>query len=155
MNFIDTNVTEENTMYIIPHGEKYNPDIFRNFNLPEKIDNKIAYGSAILGTHTFPVEFLTSKYILTCDPIDDSDQSPTSIVKNLDTALNHLKEEGKFKLVKRFEFSNGYVFECYERVESTDLEEINYLKDVFRYQSERFPDMFEGILNGYAQSLNK
>lgn len=155
VNFIDTNVTEENTMYIIPHGEKYNPDIFRNFNLPEKIDNKIAYGSAILGTHTFPVEFLTSKYILTCDPIDDSDYSETSIVKNLDTALNHLKEEGKFKLVKRFEFSNGYVFECYERVENTDLEEINYLKDVFRYQSERFPDMFEGVLNGYAQNLNK
>ena len=155
MNFIDTNVTEENTMYIIPHGEKYNPDIFRNFNLPEKIDNKIAYGSAILGTHTFPVEFLTSKYILTCDPIDDADHSSISIVKNLDTALNHLKEEGKFKLVKRFEFSNGYVFECYERVESTDLEEINYLKDIFRYQSERFPDMFEEVLNGYAQNLNK
>ena len=153
--FIKENVTVKNSMYIIPHSIMYNPDIFRDLNLPNSLEDEIAYGSAVLGTHQFPTEFFTAKYVLTCDPLEDLNGDPNSIVKNLNTSLNELVTEGKFKLVKKFDFTNGYTFFCYERIQSTDLAEVSYLKQLFLYQSSKFPEMFEGVLDSYAKTLKK
>ena len=54
---------------MIPHGEPYNPDVFRNALLPDvTVRGKLSYGAAVLGTHSFPTDLLDAVYVLTCDP---------------------------------------------------------------------------------------
>ena len=61
--------TGDNTVYMIPHGYPYNPDIFRNINMPDTtIKEILPYGQAVLGTQPFPIRLLSAKYILTCEP---------------------------------------------------------------------------------------
>lgn len=142
------------TMYIIPHGKTYNPDTFRNYKAPGTMEDKVAYGSCVLGTHSFPTEFLSARYVMTCTPIDDLDTGGNTIVKNLDRALARLKSEGKFRLIRTFELSSGYTFYVYERTVKTDSEEIAYLKDLFWLQSSRYPEDFEGVLDSYGKEKN-
>ena len=50
------NINHNNNIF-----NKYNPDKFRNFYMPDTaVANRLPYGSAILGTHKFPEELLTS-----------------------------------------------------------------------------------------------
>lgn len=141
-------------MYIVPHGKIYNPDTFRNYREPGSMDETISYGACVLGTHIFPVEFLLSRYIMTCSPIDDLDKSDNSIVKNLNMAVDELASQHRLKLIKEIRFDNGYTFIIYERVKRADSSEINYLKALFWYQSQKYPEDFEKVLDSFDDGLH-
>lgn len=147
--YIKQLLADGSEMYIIPHGKNYNPDTFRNYTNPGSMDDVISYGACVLGTHIFPVEFLSARYIMTCSPIDDLDTAGNSIVKNLDAAAAALASEQKLKTVGKFVFDNGYTFIIYERTEKADTKEIQYLKELFYYQSQKYPEDFEQVLDGF------
>ncbi len=140
-------------IYIVPHGKKYNPDTFRNYKAPATLDDYIPYGACVTGTHTFPVEFLTYDYIMTCSPIDDLDTADNTIVKNLNEAVNHLAMTGVLEQSREFEFANGYTFTIYRRISAADAADIDYLKDLFSYQSQKYPEDFEGVLEAYEKNF--
>lgn len=140
-------------IYIVPHGRKYNPDTFRNYKAPATLDDYIPYGACVTGTHIFPVEFLTYDYIMTCSPIDDLDTADNTIVKNLNEAVKHLAMTGVLEQSREFEFANGYVFTIYRRISAADAAEIDYLKDLFSYQSQKYPEDFEGVLEAYEKNF--
>lgn len=147
--FISKRVTsEKESLYIIPHGSRYNPDVFRNYVAPGTLTEYIVYGSAVSGVHSFPKSFCTAKYIITCDPLDDLDTSEKSIVKLLNESLIYLIQQGKFRLVKKFEFKNGTVFYCYERIVGVDNQEIDYLEEKFEHLSKIYPERWEKIMEG-------
>lgn len=146
-------VRDGSVMYIVPHGNLYNPDTFRNYNEPATWEGSIPYGACVLGTHKFPVEFLDSEYIMTCSPIDDLDTSDNTIVKNLNTAVIKLAADGKFEKIKSFDFGNGYSFYIFKRMKKADSEEITYLKELFYYQSQKYPEDFEGVLDAYEKNI--
>ena len=148
-------VDQEERMHIIPHGSVYNPDTFRNFEAPETLASYIPYGSAVSGVHYFPEDFCTAKYVMTCDPLDDLTSEPDSIVKTLNQSLQYLTERGKFVLARQFEFQNGTMFYCYERVEPVDNEEIDYLEQQFAALSDRYPDRWEEILEEIRERIEE
>ena len=147
--YITELVKDGSGMYIVPHGKLYNPDTFRNYKEPGTLQDSIPYGACVLGTHIFPVEFLDSEYIMTCSPLDDLDTSDNTIVKNLNTAVIKLAADGRLEQIKSFDFSNGYSFYIFKRVKKADSEEIAYLKELFYYQSQKYPEDFEGVLDAY------
>lgn len=135
--------TEPDSAYIIPHGEPYNPDIFRSCDLPDKsVSQYVPYGSAVLGTHFFPEELLLAKYVLTCEPFCN-----ISIAKKYNSAFLSEIPQKHFIKVTQFDMGNGYIFYVYERVIPTDQEEIQFYKDYFTKEDQLFPDMFSGVLN--------
>ena len=45
------------------------PDHFKNCRLPETpINDKLAFGFSVPGTHNFPTQFFEAKYVITCEP---------------------------------------------------------------------------------------
>lgn len=52
-----------------PHDMLYNPDHFKNCRLPDApINDKLAFGFSVPGTHNFPTQFFEAKYVITCEP---------------------------------------------------------------------------------------
>ena len=61
--------TRAKISYMIPHDMLYNPDHFKNCRLPEaSINDKLAFGFSVPGTHNFPMQFFEAKYVITCEP---------------------------------------------------------------------------------------
>ena len=68
-NWIDTHCAEGEISYMIPHDMLYCPDHFKNCQLPATpINDKLAFGFSVPGTHNFPMQFFEAKYVLTADP---------------------------------------------------------------------------------------
>lgn len=145
------NCFDTDTAYLIPHGYPYNPDIFRNCNLPDQsMISLLYYGSAVLGTHSFPTGLLTSKYVLTCDPFCDY-----GIAGKYNSAFFSEIPQRHFVEVKRFDMGNGYIFTVYQRIEPTDRKEIQFYQDYFAKEDALYPNLFSGVLNEIRSELNE
>lgn len=151
--WINENCTDSESAYIIPHTFKYNPDIFRNVNLPDMdLYDKVSYGFDILGTHSFPVEIFDAKYILTCKPFCALPNSK-GLSQKLDSAFYDISSD-KYKLTKTFDMGDGYVFYAYERVVPATREEILEYLNVFSEENEQYPDLFGDVINNYLIENN-
>lgn len=142
--------SETDYAYMIPHGLPYNPDIFRCFDLPdESVLSVLQYGSAILGTQSFPLGLLSAKYVLTCDPFCNA-----SIAEQYNAAFLSEIPQKHFEEVQTFDMGNGYTFTVYERVQPADAEEIAFYKGCFAEEDALFPEMFSGVLDEALAELN-
>jgi len=142
--------TEPDSAYMVPHGDPYNPDIFRSCDLPDSVVSQyVPYGSAVLGTHYFPEELLLAKYVLTCDPF-----CGISLADKYNIAVLSEIPQKHFTQVAQFDMGNGYVFFVYERILPTDREEIQFYKDYFAQEDQLFPDKFSGVLNGILEKID-
>ena len=138
----------DNRIYIIPHDERYNPQIFANVIYPDVyLAKKVYYGSAVLGTHEFPTGLLNAKYVCTYSPYYAKSKI-TALAKKYDEVFNSIKDR-KFKLAKEFDMGDGYTFYIYERIEKTDMEEINTYMKAFKEENEKFPDLYEDVVEKF------
>ena len=69
-------------------------------------------------------------------------------------AVDELASQHRLKLIKEIRFDNGYTFIIYERVKRADSSEINYLKALFWYQSQKYPEDFEKVLDSFDDGLH-
>ena len=140
---------QDESAYMIPHGEPYNPDVFRGCDYPDSsVSHVLPYGSAVLGTHYFPEDLLLAKYVLTCEPFCN-----LSIAEKYNSAFLSEIPQKHFAEVTRFDMGNGYVFIAYERVKPTDREEILFYKDYFSQEDKLFPKMFSGVLDEILKGI--
>ncbi len=141
---------ETKTAYMIPHGEPYNPDVFRCVDMPDEcVSNILPYGSAVLGTHTFPRGLLLADYVLTCDPFCN-----LSLAEKYNSAFFSEIPQKHFVEAARFDMGNGYTFIAYQRILPTDAEEILFYEQYFAAEDARFPDMFSGVLDELLAELS-
>lgn len=148
--WIIENCSESEYVYMIPHGDLYNPDVFRSSNLPDgSVSSRLPYGSAILGTHSFPEGLLLAKYVLTCEPFCNA-----SIAEKYNLAFLSEIPQKHFVEIKHFDMGTGYTFFAYQRVLPTDCEEILFYKAYFSEEDELYPEMFSGILNELLKNLS-
>jgi len=131
----------DKSVYMLPHGHPYNPDVFRSHDLPDRtVYDLLPYGSAVLGTHDFPIGLLTAKYIFTCLPFCDY-----SIAGKYNDAFLGWANKGHFILVESFDMENGYVFYVYERVTPLSYEEVEYYRNLFCEENELYPENFDTV----------
>ena len=148
-HWIIDNTSDKKIAYMIPHGAIYNPDIFKFALAPNIISyDNLPYGSAMLGSHAFPVELFYADYILTSVPF-----TGYSISYKYDEAfMNNPHFNERFKLIKEYDMHNGYIFKIYEKVSEVTLDEINYYMNYFKEENEKYPDLYGKVIEEYLNS---
>ena len=144
-DWLNDNLGENSRAYMITHNNMYNPDKFRNFYMPDKTISKyLPYGSAILGTHKFPVELFDTKYVITTYPFEN-----VSIENVYNGVFNELVGEGKFKLVKTFDMHNGYSVLIYRRIEKVDYDEVMMYENALEGITKDYSNLYKQVIEVY------
>lgn len=146
--WIDAHCADGEFVYILPHDELYNPDLFKNSLFPDQsLSGKIAFGFDVLGTHPFPTELFDAAYVITCDPF------PLHGISGLSGKLNTLflaEKNTRFSLAARFDMGNGTIFSVYKRTVPADRQEVQAYLDAFAEEDAQFPDLYSGVVEAWA-----
>lgn len=149
--FIEKNCSEEEKIYMILGSAFYNPEVFKNYYLPDKkLDTLIMSEHSVDLTHGFPEEFFLAKYVLVSDPIQEGAYSePQLVIRELDKALgteNSISK--KFSLVHTIKGDN-INFYIYKRELPVDNQEIDYFKNVFSKYYDLYPELYRDRMLPY------
>lgn len=149
--WIDTHCDEGEISYMIPHDMLYCPDHFKYCLLPEMpINNKLAFGFSVPGTHNFPMEFFEAKYVLTADPF------PLTHVNDTENEMSHKLNEQflavrdeYFELEETFDMGNGTTFTIWRRTKAPTRAEVEYYLSAFTEEDAKYPEMFSELAENW------
>lgn len=150
-NWIDTHCAEGELSYMIPHDMLYCPDHFKNCQLPATpINDKLAFGFSVPGTHNFPMQFFEAKYVLTADPF------PLTHVNDPENEMSHKLNE-RFLAVRdeyftqeaTFDMGNGTTFTIWRRTVAPTRAEVEYYLSAFKEEDAKYPEMFSQIAESW------
>ena len=150
-SWIDTHCADGEIAYMIPHDTLYCPDHFKNCQLPATpINNKLAFGFSVPGTHYFPMQFFEAKYVLTADPF------PLTHVNDPENEMSHKLNE-RFLAVRdeyftqeaTFDMGNGTTFTIWRRTVAPTRAEVEYYLSAFKEEDAKYPEMFSQIAESW------
>lgn len=148
-NWIDTHCAEGELSYMIPHDMLYCPDHFKNCLLPETpINDKLAFGFSVPGTHNFPMQFFEAKYVLTADPFPQTFVGNGELSHKLNERFLAVREES-FALEATFDMGNGTTFTIWRRTASPTRAEVEYYLSAFTEEDAQYPEMFSEIAESW------
>ena len=150
-NWIVTHCSEGEISYMIPHDTLYCPDHFKNCQLPATpINDKLAFGFSVPGTHNFPMQFFEAKYVLTADPF------PMTHVNDPENEMSHKLNERflavrdeYFALEATFDMGNGTTFTIWRRTVAPTRAEVEYYLSAFKEEDAQYPEMFSQIAESW------
>ena len=135
--------------YMIPHDMLYNSDIFQYAALPDiQLQDKLAAGISIPGTHEFPVRFFEAKYVLTAEPLPQTFVSGGELSGRWNALFCAARDE-HFTQAASFDMGNGTVFTVWERTEPADRAEVEYYLDAFAQEDVLYPEMFSQVAEAW------
>ena len=148
-NWIDTHCAEGELSYMIPHDMLYCPDHFKNCLLPEMpINDKLAFGFSVPGTHNFPMQFFEAKYILTADPFPQTFVGNGELSHKLNERFLAVRDE-YFTQEATFDMGNGTTFTIWRRTASPTRAEVEYYLSAFTEEDAKYPEMFSAIAESW------
>ena len=143
--WIDSHCADGEISYMIPHDMLYCPDHFKNCLLPEApINNKLAFGFSVPGTHNFPMQFFEAKYVLTADPFPQTYVGSGEMSIKLNNQFLAVRDQ-YFKQVETFDMGNGTTFTVWERTVAPTRAEVEYYLSAFTEEDAKYPEMFSAI----------
>ena len=135
--------------YMIPHDMLYNSDMFQYAALPDiQLQDKLAAGISIPGTHEFPVRFFEAKYVLTAEPLPQTFVSGGELSGRWNALFCAARDE-HFTQAASFDMGNGTVFTVWERTEPADRTEVEYYLDAFAQEDALYPEMFSQVAEAW------
>lgn len=148
-DWIDAHCGEGELCYMIPHDMLYNPDHFKNCRLPDApINDKLADGFAIPGTHNFPMQFFEAKYVITCDPLPHTYVNSGELSGPLNDRFLAVKEQ-YFSYETSFDMGNGTTFTIWKRTAAPTREEVEYYLSAFAEEDAKYPEMFSQVAEAW------
>ena len=148
-NWIDTHCAEGELSYMIPHDMLYCPDHFKNCQLPATpINDKLAFGFSVPGTHNFPMQFFEAKYILTADPFPQTFVGSGELSHKLNERFLAVRDE-YFTQEATFDMGNGTTFTIWRRTASPTRAEVEYYLSAFTEEDAKYPEMFSEIAESW------
>ena len=148
-NWIDTHCAEGELSYMIPHDMLYCPDHFKNCLLPETpINDKLAFGFSVPGTHNFPMQFFEAKYVLTADPFPQTFVGNGELSNRWNDRFLAVREES-FALEATFDMGNGTTFTIWRRTAAPTRAEVEYYLSAFTEEDAQYPEMFSEIAESW------
>lgn len=148
-NWIDTHCAEGELSYMIPHDMLYCPDHFKNCLLPETpINDKLAFGFSVPGTHNFPMQFFEAKYVLTADPFPQTFVGNGELSHKWNDRFLAVREES-FALEATFDMGNGTTFTIWRRTAAPTRAEVEYYLSAFTEEDAQYPEMFSEIAESW------
>ena len=148
-NWIDTHCAEGELSYMIPHDMLYCPDHFKNCLLPEMpINDKLAFGFSVPGTHNFPMQFFEAKYVLTADPFPQTFVGNGELSHKLNERFLAVRDE-YFTQEATFDMGNGTTFTIWRRTAAPTRAEVEYYLSAFTDEDAQYPEMFSEIAESW------
>ena len=148
-NWIDTHCAEGEISYMIPHDMLYCPDHFKNCLLPETpINDKLAFGFSVPGTHNFPMQFFEAKYVLTADPFPQTFVGNGELSHKWNDCFLAVREQ-YFALEATFDMGNGTTFTIWRRTAAPTRAEVEYYLSAFAAEDAQYPEMFSEIAESW------
>ena len=148
-NWIDTHCAEGELSYMIPHDMLYCPDHFKNCLLPETpINDKLAFGFSVPGTHNFPMQFFEAKYVITADPFPQTFVGSGELSHKWNDRFLAVREES-FALEATFDMGNGTTFTIWRRTAAPTRAEVEYYLSAFTEEDAQYPEMFSEIAESW------
>ena len=148
-NWIDTHCAEGELSYMIPHDMLYCPDHFKNCLLPETpINDKLAFGFSVPGTHNFPMQFFEAKYVLTADPFPQTFVGNGELSHRWNDRFLAVRDE-YFAQEATFDMGNGTTFTIWRRTASPTRAEVEYYLSAFTEEDAQYPEMFSEIAESW------
>ena len=148
-NWINTHCAEGELSYMIPHDMLYCPDHFKNCLLPETpINDKLAFGFSVPGTHNFPMQFFEAKYVLTADPFPQTFVGNGELSHKLNERFLAVRDE-YFTQEATFDMGNGTTFTIWRRTASPTRAEVEYYLSAFTEEDTQYPEMFSEIAESW------
>ena len=148
-NWIDTHCAEGELSYMIPHDMLYCPDHFKNCLLPEMpINDKLAFGFSVPGTHNFPMQFFEAKYVLTADPFPQTFVGKGELSHKLNERFLAVRDE-YFAQEATFDMGNGTTFTIWRRTVAPTRAEVEYYLSAFTEEDAQYPEMFSQIAESW------
>ena len=148
-NWIDTHCAEGELSYMIPHDMLYCPDHFKNCLLPEMpINDKLAFGFSVPGTHNFPMQFFEAKYVLTADPFPQTFVGKGEMSHKLNERFLAVRDK-YFTQEATFDMGNGTTFTIWRRTASPTRAEVEYYLSAFKEEDAQYPEMFSQIAESW------
>jgi len=133
-------------VYMVPHNGMYNPSLFRDFPLPDwRVHRLLPYGADVISAQPFPIELLTSKYVLTADPLG---QQGRTLAPRINEVLKELLKQGYYVVDTVIDMTNGYNILAYKRVKPFDEHEREMYINAFTDLIEDWPQNYQDLL-GY------
>lgn len=148
-NWIDTHCAEGELSYMIPHDMLYCPDHFKNCLLPETpINDKLAFGFSVPGTHNFPMQFFEAKYVLTADPFPQTFVGNGELSHRWNDRFLAVRDE-YFTQEATFDMGNGTTFTIWRRTMAPTRAEVEYYLSAFTEEDAQYPEMFSEIAESW------
>ena len=148
-NWIDTHCAEGEISYMIPHDMLYCPDHFKNCQLPATpINDKLAFGFSVPGTHNFPMQFFEAKYVLTADPFPQTFVGNGEMSHKLNERFLAVRDE-YFAQEATFDMGNGTAFTIWRRTVAPTRAEVEYYLSAFKKEDAQYPEMFSEIAESW------
>ena len=148
-SWIDTHCAEGELSYMIPHDMLYCPDHFKNCLLPETpINDKLAFGFSVPGTHNFPMQFFEAKYVLTSDPFPQTFVGSGELSHKLNEMFLAVRDE-YFAQEATFDMGNGTTFTIWRRTAAPTRAEVEYYLSAFAAEDAQYPEMFSEIAESW------
>ena len=148
-NWIDTHCAEGELSYMIPHDMLYCPDHFKNCLLPETpINDKLAFGFSVPGTHNFPMQFFEAKYVLTADPFPQTFVGNGELSHRWNDRFLAVRDE-YFAQEATFDMGNGTTFTIWRRTAAPTRAEVEYYLSAFAAEDAQYPEMFSEIAESW------
>lgn len=148
-NWIDTHCAEGEISYMIPHDMLYCPDHFKNCQLPATpINDKLAFGFSVPGTHNFPMQFFEAKYVITADPFPQTFVGSGEMSHKLNEMFLAVRNE-YFALEATFDMGNGTTFTIWRRTAAPTRAEVEYYLSAFKEEDAQYPEMFSEIAESW------
>ena len=148
-NWIDTHCAEGEISYMIPHDMLYCPDHFKNCLLPETpINDKLAFGFSVPGTHNFPMQFFEAKYVLTADPFPQTFVGNGEMSHKLNEMFLAVRDQ-YFTQEATFDMGNGTTFTIWRRTAAPTRAEVEYYLSAFKEEDAQYPEMFSQIAESW------
>ena len=149
--WIDANCADGEISYMIPHDMLYCPDHFKNCLLPEHpIDDKLAFGFSVPGTHDFPMQFFEAKYVITADPFPQTYVGNGEMSHKLNDAFLAVRDQ-YFALEETFDMGSGTTFTIWRRTAAPTRAEIEYYLNAFSEEDAKYPEMFSQVAETWME----
>ena len=148
-DWIDAHCNAGEISYMIPHDMLYNPDHFKNCRLPEaSINDKLAFGFSVPGTHNFPMQFFEAKYVITCDPFPQTYAGSGEMSIKLNERFLAAKDDA-FTFEQSFDMGNGTTFTIWRRTAAPTRAEVEYYLSAFAAEDAQYPEMFSQVAEAW------
>ena len=147
--WIDSHCTTDSFSYMIPHDMLYCPDHFKNCMLPQTpINDKLAFGFSVPGTHNFPMQFFEAAYVLTADPFPQTYVGSGEMSHKLNEKFVAVRDQ-YFELEATFDMGNGTTFTIWRRTVAPTRAEVEYYLSAFTEEDAKYPEMFSEIAENW------